>query len=190
MAMNAEQTKKTSKFLSLVLRHQPERIGIELDEAGWVPVDELLTALAAHNRPLTREALQFVVENNDKRRFAFSEDGQLIRANQGHSVEVELGYEPNTPPEILYHGTPQQSVEPIFRDGLHKMRRHHVHLHEDTGTATAVGNRHGKAVLLKVKAKAMHEAGHVFYVTENHVWLTDHVPSEFIEVPESHSSCR
>jgi len=182
--MNTEQTKKTSKFLSLVLRHQPETIGIELDESGWVEIDTLLSAMAEHGRPLTRQALQFVVDNNDKQRFSISEDGTQIRANQGHSVEVELGYEPCTPPEILLHGTPQQSVDPIRETGLQKMRRHHVHLHEDAGTATAVGNRRGKSVLLKVRALEMHQAGHVFYVTTNRVWLTDHVPSEFIEFPE------
>jgi putative RNA 2'-phosphotransferase len=183
MNMNAEQTKKTSKFLSLVLRHQPERIGIELDESGWVRIDTLLSAMDDHGRPLTRETLQFVVDNNDKQRFSISPDGTRIRANQGHSVEVDLGYEPSIPPEILYHGTPRQFVELIRRDGLHKMRRHHVHLHEEIATATAVGNRRGKAVLLKVRAQAMHAAGHVFYVTANHVWLTDYVPSEFIEIP-------
>lgn len=184
--MNAEQTKKTSKFLSLVLRHQPETIGIELDESGWVGIDVLLSAMAEHGRPLTREALQLVVDNNDKQRFSISEDGTRIRANQGHSVEVDLGYEPSPPPEILYHGTPRQFVEPIRRDGLHKMRRHHVHLHEDIATATAVGSRRGKSVLLKIRAQEMHAAGHVFYVTENHVWLTDHVPNEFIDVPADH----
>ena len=182
--MDAQQTKKTSKFLSLVLRHQPETIGITLDDAGWVTVEELLTALARHGRALTREQLNFVVENNDKQRFAFSDDGKQIRANQGHSVEVELGYEPCTPPEILYHGTPEQFVAPIRRDGLHRMQRHHVHLHEDVNTATAVGNRRGKPVLLRVRARAMHDAGHAFFVTANHVWLTDHVPSEFIEFSE------
>ncbi|MCE9547194.1 MAG: RNA 2'-phosphotransferase [Planctomycetia bacterium] len=181
--MNAEQTKKTSKFLSLVLRHQPETIGIELDDAGWVAVDQLLAALKRHGRPLTREALELVVKNNDKQRFAFSDDGTQIRASQGHSVEVELGYEPCTPPEILFHGTPRQFVDPIRREGLRKMQRHHVHLHEEVGTATAVGNRRGKAVLLKVRALQMHQTGHAFFVTANRVWLTDRVPSEFIEFP-------
>lgn len=182
--MDAQQTKKTSKFLSLVLRHQPETIGITLDDAGWVTVDDLLTALASQGRPLTREVLEMVVANNDKQRFSFSDDGKQIRANQGHSVEVELGYEACTPPEILYHGTPRQFVEPIRRGGLQKMQRHHVHMHQDLNTATAVGNRRGKAVILKIRALEMHAAGHAFFVTANHVWLTDHVPSEYIEFPE------
>jgi putative RNA 2'-phosphotransferase len=149
-----------------------------------VPIDDLRAALAAHGRPLTLDELEFVVATNDKQRFAFSDDGLRIRANQGHSVDVELGYEPATPPEILYHGTPQQFVEPIRRSGLQKMKRHHVHLHEDVSTATAVGNRRGRAVLLRVRARAMHDAGQAFFVTTNNVWLTDHVPSEFIEFPD------
>jgi len=181
--MNEKERRKKSKFLSLVLRHQPHTIGIELDEAGWVDVEVLLTALARHNKRMSRAKLEEVVRTNDKQRFSFNEDGTRIRANQGHSVGVELGYEPATPPEILFHGTPQQFVETIAEQGLRKMNRHHVHLHVDVETSTAVGQRRGKPVLLKVRALDMHQAGHEFLVTPNNVWLTDHVPAEFIGFP-------
>ena len=181
--MNDKERRKKGKFLSLVLRHQPDTIGIALDEAGWVDVDVLMSALTRHNRRMSRETLEEVVRTNDKQRFSFSQDGTRIRANQGHSVDIALGYQPATPPEILFHGTPQQFVDTIAGEGLKKMKRHHVHLHVDVATSTAVGQRRGKPVLLKVRALAMHQAGHEFYVTPNDVWLTDHVPAEYIEFP-------
>ncbi len=182
--MNEQDRKKKSKFLRLVLRHQPETIGIELDEAGWVDVEVLMSALTRHNKGMSRTTLDEVVRTNDKKRFSFSEDGTQIRANQGHSVDIELGYEAAPPPEILLHGTPQQFVETIAEEGLKKMKRHHVHLHIDVATASAVGQRRGKPVLLKIRALEMHKAGHVFFVTPNDVWLTDHVPAEYIEISE------
>jgi putative RNA 2'-phosphotransferase len=182
--MNEQELKKKSKFLSLVLRHQPEKIGIELDEAGWVEVDLLMAALTRHGRGMSRKTLETVVETNDKQRFSFSEDGKRIRANQGHSIEIELGYEPAVPPDLLYHGTPSQSVEAIRQDGLKKMKRHHVHLHLDITTSIAVGERRGKPVLLVIKAAEMHRLGHEFFITPNAVWLTAHVPAEFIRFPE------
>ena len=185
--MNEKQTKQTSKFLSLVLRHQPEKIGIRLDEAGWVDVDILLGAAARCGKRITRETLEYVVQTNDKQRFSFSEDGRRIRANQGHSVDVDLGYMPAEPPEILLHGTPDRFIESIRQSGLKKMNRHHVHLHADVATSTAVGSRRGKPVLLKVKAQEMARQGYQFFVTPNHVWLTDHVPVEFIEFPEKNN---
>ena len=180
--MNQTETKKISKFLSLVLRHQPETIGIELDAAGWIDVAKLLDAMARHGKPLTREKLEFVVRTNDKQRFTFSEDGCRIRANQGHSVEVELGYEPAEPPEILLHGTPRRFLEMIRQDGLKKMARHDVHLHTDEETASAVGQRRGKPVLLRIRAAEMAKQGYEFFVTPNDIWLTDEVPPEFIEI--------
>ena len=182
--MNSKETKRTSKFLSLVLRHNPGTIGIQLDASGWVDVDELLAALAKNRRGLTRDQLQHVVESNDKQRFSFSQDGQRIRAKQGHSVSVDLGYQPSEPPTTLCHGTPSRFVELIKQEGLKKMNRHHVHMHADQKLATDVGGRRGKPVLLAIRSKAMHDAGHEFFVTENEVWLTDHVPPEFIEFPE------
>jgi len=181
--MNTNNTKRTSKFLSLVLRHQPEKIGIQLDEAGWVDVDVLLKAMAKHGKRISRETLDHVVETNDKRRFAYGDDGRRIRANQGHSVEVDLGYKTAQPPEILLHGTPDRFVADIMRDGLKKMKRHHVHLHTNEATATTVGSRRGKPVLLKIRAREMADNGHEFFVTPNDVWLTDSVPAEFIDPP-------
>jgi putative RNA 2'-phosphotransferase len=166
-----------------VLRHDPQSIGIELSPSGWVGVEELLAATARHRHPISRDQLDDVVRTNDKQRFAFSEDGSQIRANQGHSAPVDLGYEPATPPELLYHGTTGKFLDSIRRHGLHKRRRHHVHLSPSLATATAVGARRGEAEILTIRAQAMHAAGHTFYVTPNQVWLTDEVPPEFIEFP-------
>lgn len=178
--MDAKETKSTSKLLSLVLRHRPEAVGIELDESGWVEINTLLAAIAEHRRPLSREQLDFVVRENDKQRFAISEDGTRIRANQGHSVEIDLGYQPATPPETLYHGAPEQFVASIRSQGLKKMKRHHVHLHGDISVAETVGSRRGQPVILTIRSADMHRAGFEFFVTPNQVWLTDHVPPEFI----------
>ena len=174
---------KISKFLSLVLRHKPEEIGITLDEAGWVGVETLLSACAKHRFPITRQQLETVVATSDKKRFALSEDGSRIRANQGHSVEVELGYAPAQPPEILYHGTADRFIESIRRQGLMKGKRHHVHLSLTRQTAAAVGTRHGRLVLLEVRSGDMHRAGIVFYKSANDVWLTDAVPPEYLIFP-------
>ena len=182
--MDKANQKKISKFMSLVLRHQPETIGIELDEAGWVAVRDLLTGMRQANRTVTREQLEVVVRENDKQRFQFSEDGTLIRATQGHSLEVELGHAEADPPEILHHGTPTQFVDAIRREGLKKQKRHHVHLHKDAALASSVGQRRGKPMLLVIEAKRMADAGFTFYVTPNAVWLTDRVPPEFIRFPE------
>src|SRR5688572_10518889 len=130
--MNDKDTVKTSKFLSLILRHEPERVGLTLDAAGWVEVAELLRAVNAHGVQLTREQLEHVVTTNEKKRFAFSDDGQRIRASQGHSVEIDLQYEPQVPPEILYHGTATRFLDDIRAHGLQKMARHDVHLSAET----------------------------------------------------------
>lgn len=182
--MNNDPLKRTSKFLSLVLRHQPDQIGLELDEAGWANVDELVAKCTAHGIPLDRELLAQVVTENDKKRFAFSGDGLCIRASQGHSVEVALGYQPAAPPYRLFHGTALRFLEPIRRDGLLKGERHHVHLSTNAGTATAVGGRHGKPAILEVLAAEMHAAGYHFYLSDNNVWLTDHVPAEYLIFPK------
>ncbi|UUO09262.1 RNA 2'-phosphotransferase [Blastopirellula sp. J2-11] len=182
--MDEKQLIKTSKFLSLVLRHQPDKIGIELDEQGWIEVDALLAAINRESRPLTLAELQEVVTRNDKRRFLFSADGRRIRAAQGHSVEVELGYETAVPPEVLLHGTPETSVAIILETGLKKMKRHHVHLHHDPQAASAVGQRRGKPVLLQIAARRMHADGYLFYVTPNQVWLTDEVPPAYLTILE------
>lgn len=171
---------KISKFLSLVLRHKPEEVGLRLDQAGWVPVSELLKACQAHGLTITPEELQEVVERNDKRRFSFSEDGSLIRANQGHSVEIELGYEPLTPPPVLYHGTAEHNLHSIKKIGLVKGKKHHVHLSSDAATAIKVGQRHGKPLVLEVRAGLMHQDGFIFYQSANGVWLTDQVPAKYL----------
>ena len=181
--MNTEQTKRLSKFLSLVLRHQPDEIGITLDPAGWTPVDELLAAMSRHGKSVSRADLEFVVANNDKKRFAFSDDGLSIRASQGHSVEVELGYVPADPPETLLHGTVEKFLDSIRVSGLVKGSRHHVHLSATRETAVAVGGRRGKPVVLTIRAGAMQAAGHAFFLSANGVWLTENVPVEFINFP-------
>lgn len=188
--MNNERQKKISKFLSLVLRHEPQAIGIDLDESGWVETRILLDALERHGRGISLDELRLVVENNDKKRFAFSEDQTRIRASQGHSVEVDLGYTPVQPPECLYHGTTDRFVEAIRAAGLQRRDRHHVHLSAQTDTAVSVGSRHGRPVLLTVHAGAMHRAGRAFYQSANGVWLTDEVPSEFIDFPRMVSEDR
>jgi putative RNA 2'-phosphotransferase len=171
---------RASKFLALVLRHDPGRIGIELDPAGWVPVDTLLTALKQHGRGLSRERLDRVVAAPGKKRYEYDESRTLIRASQGHSVTVDLGYTPSEPPAVLYHGTATRFLDSIFREGIQRGKRHHVHLSRDTETAATVGARHGKPAVLSVDAARMGADGHVFYLSTNGVWLTDHVAPEYL----------
>ena len=180
--MNNSRLVKISKYLSKHLRHTPERIGIKLAPGGWVSVDELLYACKQHTFPITRSELDEVVAKNDKKRFSFDATGTQIRANQGHSVEVDLQLEAAIPPDVLYHGTGQGTVEAILREGLCKMSRHHVHLSSDRTTAKKVGARHGRPVIFSVNAAAMHEAGYTFYCSENQVWLVDHVPPEYLQL--------
>ncbi len=175
-----KQLKHKSKFLSLVLRHQPEVAGITLDDAGWTPIEALLAGCARAGTPITRSELDEVVRTNDKQRFALSADGTRIRANQGHSVEVELGYAPADPPAVLYHGTSADALPSIRAAGLERRARHHVHLSERPDTAVAVGGRHGKPVVLTVDAARMRADGHAFYRTPNGVWLTDAVPAAYL----------
>ena len=160
-------------------------IGVKLDRAGWVSVESLLTQLKFAGRSLGHEQLKTVVAENDKQRFEFSQDGRSIRARQGHSIEVELGYAQATPPEYLYHGTPEKSVASIRQLGLKKMSRHHVHLHQDPELASTVGQRRGKPVVLLIEAGSMADAGYGYFRTPNGVWLTDHVPPDFIRFPDS-----
>jgi putative RNA 2'-phosphotransferase len=173
----------TSRFLSLVLRHDPARIGVTLDEAGWVDVDALLDAAARAGKPIDRALLERIVAENDKRRFAFSADGTRIRASQGHSVRVELGLEPRTPPDVLFHGTATRFLDSIRRQGLLPGSRTHVHLSADEATAASVGRRHGAPAVLPVDARGMHGAGHAFFRAENGVWLTSAVPAEYLRFP-------
>jgi putative RNA 2'-phosphotransferase len=172
---------KISKFLSLVLRHRPDEIGLKLDPAGWVAVEELLEACRKHGFPLTKNELDAVVAGSDKRRFSFSDDRLQIRANQGHSVDVDLGYQPLAPPEELYHGTVERFLISILEGGLSKGKRHHVHLSADLETARKVGARRGMPVILRVMSGRMHRDGCLFFCSENGVWLTDKVPPEYLE---------
>jgi putative RNA 2'-phosphotransferase len=175
---------KMSKMLSLVLRHNPRKLGLTLDAQGWVAVDDLLAAAQQHGYDLDADTLGQIVADNDKQRFAFSPDGRQIRANQGHSIEVDLALEPLAPPELLYHGTASRFLDSIRQSGLERRSRQHLHLSGDRATAIAVGQRHGKPVVLVVQAGAMHAAGMVFYRSENGVWLTEHVPVEYLVFPE------
>jgi len=179
-----KENTRISKFLSLVLRHQPGAIGIQLDEQGWTDVAGLIRQLNHHDVAITFEVLKHVVSSNPKKRFAFNEDYTKIRANQGHSVDVELGYEAQEPPEVLYHGTAERFLDSILKTGLQKQARHHVHLTADRQTAVAVGQRYGKPVLLEVRAGEMFRKGHAFYLSDNKVWLTEHVPVEYIGIAE------
>lgn len=179
--MNPSRLVKISRYLSKHLRHQPERIGIQLAPGGWVSIDELLAACHKHSFPITRSQLDQVVAKNDKQRFSFDTTGTLIRANQGHSVDVDLQLEPTIPPDVLYHGTGYGAVEAILREGLCKMSRHHVHLSTDVETARKVGARHGRPVVFTVDATAMQKAGYSFYCSANNVWLVEQVPPQYLQ---------
>lgn len=181
--MTIKSTTKQSKFLSLILRHEPDKIGLTLDEAGWASVPELLAQLEAHGRGMSKEELEHVVAINDKQRFSFNEDKTRIRANQGHSLKtLDLGLQPVEPPEILYHGTAARFLDSILQTGLEKRSRQHVHLSADTETAHKVGIRHGKPIIFQVAAGQMHRSGFVFFCADNGVWLTDHVSVTYLEV--------
>ncbi|MFT5468696.1 MAG: putative RNA 2'-phosphotransferase [Verrucomicrobiales bacterium] len=171
---------KLSRFVSLVLRHKPETIGLDLDENGWAEVEQLLAKMNAFGRQIDLATLVEVVETNDKKRFTFDESRTRIRANQGHSVEIDLELEPQTPPDLLLHGTAERNLESIFESGLKPGSRQHVHLSSDEITAAKVGSRHGKSVVLKIDAAAMLKAAHKFFHSKNGVWLTESVPPEFL----------
>ena len=172
---------QASKFLSFVLRHQPEAIGLALDADGWGSVDDLIAGAARHGRQLSRELIEQVVATNDKKRFELSADGLRIRAVQGHSTRgVDRQFEPRQPPGVLFHGTASRFVAAISRQGLKPGSRHYVHLSADEQTARAVGLRYGLPVVLVVDAVRMHAQGFVFHQAENGVWLTARVPPAFL----------
>jgi len=181
MNSSAKQRDQISKFLSYVLRHQPQSIGLQLDREGWASIDELIAGAARHGRKLDIALIKEVVAGNDKKRFALSLDGKSIRAVQGHSTaQVQRQLEAKLPPQWLYHGTATRFMASILAQGLLPGTRHYVHLSIDEKTALKVGSRHGKPVILKIAALAMHEKGLAFYQAENGVWLTKKVPVEFI----------
>ncbi|MCD8050622.1 MAG: RNA 2'-phosphotransferase [Clostridiales bacterium] len=172
--------KNTSKYLSLILRHHPEIVGITLDEHGWAEVDELIAGVS-RTHPLTTETLEQIVREDEKQRYSFNEDKTFIRANQGHSVPVDVDLEELEPPEILYHGTGQKSTDSIDAQGLLPMSRLYVHLSADYATAKKVGQRHGKPVVYRVLSGKMHGDGIKFYRSVNGVWLTKAVPARYLE---------
>ena len=172
--------KETSKFISLILRHKPDVIGITLDEHGWANVDELITGMSK-THPLNMSMLEQIVAEDEKQRYSFNEDKTLIRANQGHSIPVDVELEEKEPPEILFHGTGEKYVDSISREGLIPKSRLYVHLSADEETAVKVGQRHGKPVVFKVKSGEMHRDGFKFYCSVNGVWLTKSVPVEYLE---------
>lgn len=179
----SDQHKHTSKFLSLILRHQPEKIGITLDKSGWASVSELLDQLNANGHPVSMELLEEIVATNNKKRFAFNDDHTQIRASQGHSLEIDPDLVPAIPPALLYHGTAEHNRESIFTAGLQKQSRQHVHLSDNTDTARNVGARHGKPLVLHVNAAQMQKDGFVFFLSANNVWLTNEVPPAYLSIP-------
>lgn len=166
---------KTSKFLSLVLRHKPEKIGLTLMDGGWASVDQLLSGMN-----MTREDLEYIVETDEKQRYSFNENKTLIRANQGHSVDVNMHFIPKQPPEFLYHGTGEKNLGSILAEGITKQSRQYVHLSSDVDIAIKVGERHGNPVVLLVHSGDMYRDLYEFYLSENGVWLTDSVPNKYI----------
>lgn len=176
---------KTSKFLSQILRHSPQKIHLNMDKNGWVDIDELIHNANKHkNMRLTADLINSIVENDDKQRFAISEDGKRLRANQGHSIAVDLELESKTPPDTLYHGTASHSLESIMESGLKPMKRQYAHLSPTEEIALAVGKRHGTPAVLFIDAKKMREDGCKFYLSENNVWLVDDVPVKYIRLAE------
>jgi putative RNA 2'-phosphotransferase len=179
----SDNTKHISKFLSLVLRHKPQEIGLTLDQNGWASVSELLTRLNANGSPVTMDLLEEIVDTNNKKRFAFNEDRTQIRASQGHSIEVDLDLQACEPPALLFHGTAEKNLASILATGLKKQNRQHVHLSDNTDTAKNVGGRHGKPVVLHVNAAQMQKDGFIFFLSANQVWLTDEVPPVYLSIP-------
>lgn len=182
--MSSKKLNQVSKFLSFVLRHKPEAIGLQLDANGWATIDSLIEMANndSNNPKLSYDLITEVVKTSDKKRFAISKDGLSIRANQGHTINIDLELEPTTPPLILYHGTATRFLDSIFQEGLQTRERQHVHLSADIDSAIKVGQRHGKPVVLKIDTLSMLEQGYFFYLSENNVWLTTVVPAEFISV--------
>ena len=174
---------QASRFLALVLRHKPEEAGITLDEHGWANVDELVEGIAAL-RPFTLGMLEEIVATDSKGRYSFNEDHSLIRANQGHSVDVDVELKPSDPPDVLYHGTARRFLDSIMEQGLLPGDRLYVHLSSDKETACLVGSRHGSPAVLKIDAGKMHEEGFEFFLSKNGVWLTKCVQSKYLTITE------
>ncbi len=171
---------KISKFMSLILRHNPKVINIQLDKNGWASVEELIKGINKAGHKIDMDILEEVVATNNKKRFIFNEDKTKIRANQGHSIDVDVELKVTKPPSSLFHGTAVKYYDTIMKQGLQKRSRNHVHLSDNEETAITVGKRHGQPIVLKIDSKTMYDMGYVFYLSENGVWLTDEVPLQFI----------
>lgn len=178
--MSKNEDTRISKFLSLVLRHKPEEIGLELNDEGWARVEDLINNSNRKGFKLTIELIKRVVENNDKKRFSLSEDFTRIRANQGHSIEVDLQLKSLQPPAVLYHGTAKKNLASILEKGILKQDRNHVHLSNSYDLAYTIGQRYGSPIVLEVNAFQMHTNGFVFFLSQNNVWLTEYVPTKFV----------
>ena len=177
-----------SKFLSLILRHSPQTIHLNIDKNGWANIDELIqnaNKYGGRRIPkgihLTIDLINTIVETNDKQRFILSDDGKRIRANQGHSITIDLELDAKIPPDTLYHGTANRFLDSIMKDGLKPMTRQHAHLSQNKEVALTVGKRHGKPIVLYINAKNMFEEGYKFYLSENNVWLVSEVPTKYIK---------
>ncbi len=185
MELNKKQMVRTSKFLSLVLRHQPDAAGITVDAHGWAEVGALLRGMTDAGVPCDLQALREIVRTDEKQRYTFNEDGTKIRASQGHSFPVDLGLTQTDPPQVLWHGTATRFLADIMKEGLKPMSRQYVHLSPDAETAYRVGIRHGKPVILRVDAQRMAQDGMRFFRAENGVWLTDAVPPQYLQITET-----
>lgn len=179
--MNSKQLKTYSKFLSYILRHNPDAIHLTLDDNGWADLDELIEKSKSQGKNFTLPIIEEIVTKNNKKRFAFNSNSTKIRASQGHSIKIDLGYTAIEPPIFLYHGTATRFINSIRQQGLLKGNRHQVHLSENLATAKSVGSRHGVPVILTVRAAEMHKNGFSFFKSENEVWLTDHVPVLYLD---------
>lgn len=175
--MNKKEEQKISKFISLILRHKPEVIGVTLDNNGWCNTEELLNGCR-----ITIDELINIVENDSKTRYAFNEDKSKIRANQGHSINVDLNLKSIKPPDVLYHGTSTKYINKILLEGIKKITRKHVHLSDNLETAKSVGERHGNPVILSIDSKSMYNDGYKFYLSENKVWLCDYISTKYIKI--------
>lgn len=195
--MKSKALVSMSKFLSLVLRHKPQILGLKMNSEGWVDVDELIREFNVYQKadskdskfglsPLTKPILDEIVAKNNKKRFAYSKDGWSIRASQGHSVDIDLKLNPKIPPECLFHGTAKQFVDPILKSGLKRMKRKHVHLSSTEDTAIKVGSRHGKPQVLRIRAREMQKDGFDFFLSDNGVWMVDEVPAKYIDIKWSY----
>ncbi len=178
---NDNDIENLGRFISLVLRHHPESIGVTLDRFGYANVDELISKMNSHGRHIDFKTLKLIVETNNKKRYSFNEDNTKIRANQGHSIPVDLQLTETTPPSKLYHGTAIHFLESIKREGITKQSRQYVHLSKDFETAVNVGKRHGNVCVLVLDTEAMHKDGIKFYLSKNGVWLTDYVAPKYIQ---------